>query len=152
MHTEVEMGQVAVLQGTGTLTALGVSSCVIIMIFDRVHRVAAMAHAMLPGSLAPSHNGHGIPDTEHVDAAIDAVIAHLLAQGADRQCLTAKIVGGANMFATLRQDIPKQNIVAAKTKLKAEKIPLIGEMVGGHIGRSVEFDVATGDVTVKSKF
>jgi chemotaxis protein CheD len=151
MITEVNIGHVAVMQRSGTLTAVGVSSCVIIMVFDKTRRVAAMAHAMLPGTAGASVNGHGATDTHYVDTAVEELIRQVVALGADRAQLDAKIVGGANVFPKIQQPIPRQNIVTAKAKLKAEGIHLVGEITGGVVGRSVELDVATGCVTVKSK-
>lgn len=45
----------------------------------------------------------------------------------------------------------EENVLAVKEKLRKEGIPLAGEVVGGSVGRSVEFDTASGIVTVRVK-
>ena len=44
----------------------------------------------------------------------------------------------------------ERNVVATRRALVAAGIPLIAEDVGGDFGRSVYFDVATGEVRVTS--
>jgi len=56
------------------------------------------------------------------------------------------------MFSAFESDIGKDNVSSAKEKLKKEGIKIVGEVVGGSQGRSVEFSVASGIVTVKVKF
>jgi len=56
------------------------------------------------------------------------------------------------MFGLSSSDIGRENVLSAKKKLKQENIKLIGESTGGSVGRSVEFSVATGIVTVKISF
>ena len=76
----------------------------------------------------------------------------MVTHGAKKENLEAKLVGGANMFPALKSDIGKENVLAAKLILKKEGIRLVGESVGGSQGRSVEFPIASGIVTVKTKF
>jgi chemotaxis protein CheD len=67
--------------------------------------------------------------------------------------LSAKIAGGANMFANLgtnHLDIGAKNIKAVKNALVEHKIRLTGEDVGGLHGRSISFNVATGVTLVRS--
>ena len=149
---EVRVGEMTLAEGSGTLRASGVGSCVVVTLYDRKRRIAVMAHSLLPS--APSHHNNKSPaaDAKYVDAAIDAMLAKISVRGVTRKDLEAKIVGGANMFAAFQSNVGADNVAAAKAKLKAEGIELVGEVVGGHIGRSVEFCVASGLVTTKTKF
>lgn len=45
----------------------------------------------------------------------------------------------------------KKLLKVVREKLRKEGIPLIREVVGGNVGRSVEFDTTTGIVTVRVK-
>jgi chemotaxis protein CheD len=92
------------------------------------------------------------PEAIYIDVAIEQMLEELLLGGAVRERLEAKIVGAANMFAAFKSDVPEKNVASAKEKLKQEGIRLVGECVGGSIGRSVEFAIDTGIVTVKNKF
>ena len=146
---EVHIGHVAVSEDSERLIASGVGSCVVVTLYDPKRRIGAMAHAMLPSVLRARRDG---PDTRHVDTAIDAMLKELLARGARKEDLEAKIAGGANMFIDFESDIGQKNVAGAKAKLEAEGIRLIGESVGGSIGRSVEFSPISGIMTVKVKF
>jgi len=144
----VSVGQVSVGKGSDILTSSGIGSCVVVSLYDRMQRTGAMAHALLPLASA----GAALPDAKYVDAAIDAMIAELVAHGAARDRLVAKIVGGANMFADFGSGIGAKNVAAAKEKLKAESIEVVGECVGGVLGRSVEFCTASGGMSVTQRF
>jgi len=149
-RAEVHMGHVRVSGNGETLTASGVGSCLVITLYDPVHRIGGLAHAMLPPASRPSgRNGH---DTKYTDAAIDDMLKRLSARGADTRRLEAKLVGGANMFPDLKSDIGEANVASAKEKLASENIRLAAESVGGAIGQSVEFCSVSGIVTVKKKF
>ena len=80
------------------------------------------------------------------------MIEGMRARGSARQDIEAKLIGGANMFSAFSSDIGMENVTAAKEKLKAEGIKFVGECVGGSQGRSIEFALDTGIVTVKLKF
>ena len=149
---EVRVGETAVAKGSETFRASGVGSCVIVTLYDPKHRVGALAHALLPTSPRPRDRGASAGGAKYVDTAIDAMLEKMRAYGAEKENLEAKIVGGANMFADFQSNVGRDNVAAAKAKLEAEGIGLAGESVGGSIGRSVEFCVASGVVTAKTKF
>jgi chemotaxis protein CheD len=144
----VGVGEVSVGRGSDILTSSGIGSCVVVSVYDRKQRTGAMAHALLPSASAWADPS----DTKYVDAAIDAMIAKVIAHGAGRGHLVAKIVGGANMFVDFGSGIGTQNVTAAKEKLKAEGIELVGQCVGGVLGRSVEFCTASGAMRVTVSF
>lgn len=152
---EVKTGEIKVLNGAGQLTATGIGSCLIITLYDANKKIAAMAHAMLPretGFVKREAARYASRDTRYVNEAIEAMLDKMEKMGASRRNTEAKLVGGANMFSAFETDIGKDNVISAKDKLKTEGIKLVGESVGGSIGRSVEFCVASGLVTVKVKF
>ena len=146
---EVHIGHVAVSEDSERLIASGVGSCVVVTLYDPNRRIGAMAHAILPSASRARGDG---PGTRHVDMAIDTMLKELLARGASRESLEAKIVGGANKFPHFETDNGQKNVAGAKAKLEAEGIRLVGESVGGSIGRSVEFSPVSGIMTVKVKF
>jgi chemotaxis protein CheD len=149
MEIEVTLGKVVVSKNGDCLTTAGVGSCLVVTLYDPESRIGAMGHAMLPS--VPSHSAGR--STKYVDLAIDAMITRMEALGASTGNLEAKLVGGANMFPhDKEQDIGTANIAKAREKLKERNIRLVGESVGGSVGRSVEFSVASGGVTVKIKF
>ena len=90
---------------------------------------------------------------QFADTAIATLLGGLEQLGSRPQDLVAKIAGGASMFASYTDSstgIGAQNIQGTKHLLARAGIPLVGWDVAGHHGRSVEFHLATGRVTVKA--
>jgi chemotaxis protein CheD len=82
------------------------------------------------------------------------MMEELLELGAEKDCLVAKILGGANMFEALHpsgaEGVGARNARAARETLELLGIPLLAEDIGGNHGRTVEFDLATGEVRIRS--
>jgi len=178
MDIEVHMGDIAVIDGAHNLITSGVGSCLVVTLYDPRLQIGALAHTMLPSSPTPNTRDEAhlsadsscqtLPvqqaclvkeevsakakDTRYIDVAINEMLKRIESQGAKREDLEAKLIGGANMFPSFNSDIGKDNVLSAKDKLKKEGIRIIGECVGGSQGRSVEFSPTTGVVTVKIKF
>ena len=120
-----------------------------ITFYDPVLKIGAMAHAMLPNS---TKHGQTSNPFKFADLAIDEILRKLESFGSQRINIEAKIVGGANMFPSLRGAnlmTGEENVLAVKEKLRKEGIRLAGEVIGGSVGRSVEFNTAIGIVTVR---
>ena len=159
---EVHMGKIAVAKGEDNLVASGIGSCLIITLYDPKHKIGALAHTMLyarrllfevsSSKEERRKTNPGLPDTKYADTAIDEMLKRMEILGAERKNMEAKLVGGANMFLAFGSDIGKENVSHTKKKLEEEGVVIVGECVGGSQGRSVEFSVATGIVTVKTKF
>jgi len=160
MNIEVKMGEISVAHAGDILTASGVGSCLIITLWDPKLKIGALAHAMLSARNPESNQGNKIypnqriseKDTRYVHFAIDEMLKKIDPLHIKREVIEAKLIGGANMFAALNSDFGLENVHSAQSKLKEESISIIGECVGGSQGRSVEFSVASGVVTVKTKF
>lgn len=162
MNKEVQMGEIEIGGAEDNLIASGIGSCLVITLYDSNQKIGALAHTMLPARRmtsemhAPQHErritNNASPDTRYADTAIDQMLKKIEAKGAKRENLEAKLIGGANMFSAFKSDISENNISYAREKLKKKGIAVVGECVGGSQGRSVEFSVATGIVTVKTKF
>jgi chemotaxis protein CheD len=73
------------------------------------------------------------------------LINGLLALGARRHRLEAKLFGGARMSATMA-DIGLRNAEFARRFLADERIPLVGESLGGSKARRVQYWPAMGRV------
>lgn len=133
------------------LVAYGLGSCLGIIIDDRQRRLGGMAHTLLP---AARPGAAADRPAKFVDGAIRLLVSELLRQGADQRRLTARLVGGASMFEPLStpatEGIGARNVQMARMTLLAMEIPLLAEDVGGSHGRTVEFDLTTGQVLVRS--
>ncbi len=162
-NIEVYMGDIAVIKGEDNLVASGIGSCLVITLYDPKHKIGALAHTMLYARRLSFEvrnskderrktNPDESPDTKYADTAIDEMLKRIETLGAKRENIEAKLIGGANMFSAFESDFGKENVSRAKEKLKKAGIAIVGECVGGSQGRSVEFSVTTGIVTVKTKF
>jgi chemotaxis protein CheD len=129
------------------LTSVG--SCVAICLHDSKHKCGGLAHIMLPYStMGPQEP---LPP-KFADTAVPALIKALSQIRGNDSRLTAKIAGGANMFANLganRLDIGAKNVNAVKTTLGNYNIRLLSEDVGGSHGRKITFNTASGIVVVR---
>ena len=124
-------------------TVLG--SCIGIAVFDSQLQIAGLAHSILPqGSEEIEQLG------KFADQAVDNLVVRLTALGASRTRLTAKLVGGAAMFGTANNgaQLGERNAEAARRRLQAYDIPIIGEAAGGTKGRKVLVDPDTGNIEV----
>lgn len=118
-------------------TILG--SCVAACIFDRTARTGGMNHFLLSGE-----GGTGAGAAERYGAFLMEVLVNgLLARGAKRGRLEAKLFGGSRMAAA-SGDIGQANATFAKGFLAMENIPLVGGSLGGMNARRVEFWPTTG--------
>lgn len=161
-NIEVEMGKIAVVKGEDNLVASGIGSCLVITLYDPKHKIGALAHTMLYARRLSSEVRNSkderrktnpeSTDTKYADTAIDEVLKRIEALGAKRENIEVKLIGGANMFSAFESDFIKENVSRVKEKIKKAGIAIVGECVGGSQGRSVEFSITTGIVTVKTKF
>lgn len=135
-----------------TIRTLGLGSCVGIVIYDLLNKIAGLAHVMLPDSELTRQSD--INKYKYVDTAIPILVEKLQLQGARRRSLQAKIAGGAQMFqfesSSDAMRIGPRNIEATEQKLQQLNIPIIAMDVGGKQGRTIEFDPNTGMLEVRT--
>jgi len=162
---DVEMAQMAVAGSDTILKTSGVGSCIVITIYDSISKVGGMAHAMLASAKSKTHFGdtvatareginEGNLDAKYADQAVEKLVAELEKLGGKKQNFKAKLIGGARMFKLLSGDkfgIGYQNTESAKHKLEELGIFIESEDTGGTIGRSVEFNLENGLVSVNTK-
>ena len=146
----VGISDLKVCRAPDTLVTYALGSCVGICMIDETAHIGGLSHIMLPDSKA-SANGCDMP-MRFADTAIPLLIDKLVAMGASRFRLKAKIAGGAVMFATSsdRFNIGERNIAAVLEALRKENIPIIAKDVGLNYGRTVYFYPETGIMEVKA--
>jgi chemotaxis protein CheD len=138
-------------RGDTVLATLGLGSCVAILLHDPASGTGGLAHVLLPSrSLSRSGDNPGrFPQT-----ALPTLLEELTGLGADRRRLVARLVGGASMFQNLvpagSMQMGDRNVIAVREVLNQLAIPIVAEVVGGSVGRSVWFHVGNGQVTVQS--
>jgi chemotaxis protein CheD len=132
------------------ISALGLGSCIGLVLTDAQAGVAGMAHVMLPVS-RPGASG---PAGKFADTAVPALVDQVLRLGAQRPRLQARIAGGAQMFgggsAGTTLNIGERNADAVREALKAAGMRVRAADVGGNAGRSMQVAVTGGSVTVRA--
>ncbi|MBI0584380.1 MAG: chemotaxis protein CheD [Methanomassiliicoccus sp.] len=145
----VGVGEYRVARGFANLVCIGLGSCVGIAIFDPQAQVGGLAHAMLPRY---EEGRDKINASKYADSAIMIMVDELVAMGAMKGRLRAKMAGGAQMFSFISSDtlnIGQRNSEAARATLKGENITLLAEDVGGTKGRTVTFTAGEGTYRIQ---
>lgn len=150
MEIKVGMADLNVCSGSDSITTLGLGSCVGVVLWDPTTKVCGMVHVMLPDSKTIRNNANA---AKFADSGIDELLKRVLAKGARRQNLVAKIAGGAQMFTVNNKTdliaIGARNVEASIKKLKELRIPLKAQDTGENYGRTVTFYPETGQYHIK---
>lgn len=132
------------------LLTAGLGSCIGICIHDPVLKAGGLAHIMLPTA---GGNSGGNP-SKYADTALELLLKEILSMGANHSRLKAKIAGGAQMFSFPGKPpvlkIGERNAEAVEQELKKHGIPLLVSDVGGSFGRTIHFDVGTGELRIRT--
>jgi chemotaxis protein CheD len=135
----------------GTISTIGLGSCVAIVLYDASTRVGGMAHVLLPNESMSRDRSN---PAKFPSSAVPLLLTEMRLLGARVERVRAKIVGGASMFGNLIPsggiNIGERNIVAVRSVLSEAKIPIIAEDVGADHGRSVYLFLDDGRVEVRS--
>lgn len=147
----VPVAQIAVARGDERLSAVGLGSCVAVLLHDPVARLAGLAHVLLP--IARDPLGGGRPG-KFASTAVPLLVDEMECAGASRSRLRARLVGGATMFRSLLASgtahTGVRNVAAARAALDLLGIPVVAEEVGREHGRSVVFEARDGSAVVTS--
>jgi chemotaxis protein CheD len=115
------------------VTLLG--SCVAACLRDPIAGIGGMNHFLLPGREEGQIGGE---EERHAVHAMELLVNALLAKGASRRRLEAKIFGGAcTMYGVA--DVGSKNAAFATAFLGREGIPIVSECLGGRSGRRVQY-------------
>jgi chemotaxis protein CheD len=147
----VGMADYKVGSAPSTIISYGLGSCIGISLYDPQAKIGGLLHIMLPDSTQarPTEN-----PAKFADTGLPLMLKDVLALGAVKTRLVAKIAGGAQMFAfqnaTDIMRVGSRNAEAAKKILKDQGIKIIAEDTGGTYGRTVSIDLNTGVYKVKT--
>ena len=122
-------------------TVLG--SCVAVCLYDPKARIGGMNYFLLP--FGPDQGGE--KPLRYGVHAMELLVNGLLKAGGTRADLQAKLFGAARISPRLR-DIGQSNAEFATSFLEAERIPCVGQSLGGNAARRVMFRPTTGEVKV----
>jgi chemotaxis protein CheD len=147
----VRVADLRAASGADILMTVGLGSCVAILLHDPVARAGGMAHVLLPSPALgrPDANPAKFPQT-----ALPRLLELMAQHGASARRVTARLVGGASMFAALAApgtiQMGERNIVACRQVLSQHGLALTGEATGADYGRTVRLWPADGRVEITS--
>jgi chemotaxis protein CheD len=139
-ETMVRMGELAVSRSQGdVLVALGLGSCIGLVLIDRAKSIAGLAHVMLPDS-ASSPNAAKLKFADH---AVPELVRKVVGLGSSPIHLQAFLVGGAKMFSFggSSLDVGARNEEATLAELEKQRIRVAGRVTAGTTGRTVRVHV-----------
>lgn len=125
-------------------TILG--SCVAIVLWDEAAGIGGLNHYLLP-----LWARHGEDTLRFGNVAFERLLDDLIALGAVKGRLRAKVFGGACLLASESNGhhLGTKNVEVARSLLADAHIPIVAEDVGGHRGRKLIVHTDTGDAWVK---
>ena len=145
----VGIADMKMAQNGEKLITYALGSCIGICLYDPQIKLAAMVHIMLPLNMEAGRKNA----FKYADTGIRETLNQMVAKGAVKGRITAKIAGGARMFevngGTLGS-IGQRNSESVHQVLRRENIRLLWEDVGGKVARTMEFDSATGNGIIRS--
>lgn len=142
----VGLGELVVTNDpTVVLAAHGLGSCIGILAYDPIAKVAGLSHVLLPDSTISKDIGN---KGKFADTAVPFLFEQMQGKGAVLARIIIKIAGGAQMFAVpgmnSKMNIGEKNIAAVKSALTKFHLAIKAEDVGGHTGRTVKLQVKDG--------
>lgn len=147
----VGMADYKVGRAPSVLISYGLGSCIGISLYDPTTKIGGLLHIMLPDSSQARASDN---PAKFADTGLPLMLNDVLAMGASKPRLVAKIAGGAQMFAfsnaTDIMRVGTRNADTVKKVLQRMGIRLIAEDTGGNYGRTVQIDLATGIYKVKT--
>lgn len=149
---KVGIADINLVSPPDTIRTTGLGSCVGVILYDEGRKIAGMAHVMLPESALIKSNTTNIG--KFADTAVNALYDMLIKKGAAAKSIKAKIAGGAQMFlfssGSEMMRIGPRNVESVQLHLNQLGIPLISSDVGGNSGRTIEFNPANYQLTIKT--
>jgi chemotaxis protein CheD len=132
--------------GEARLAAFGLGSCVGLTVWDPVTRIGGLAHFMLP---AGARAGNPV---KYIDTGLAWFLAFLADAGLAPRRSRFKAAGGAAMFLGVsgNLEVGRRNAAALTEGLTALGLRLTAHEMGGTVGRSIELDLATGSLSIRT--
>ena len=148
-RVHVGVSEYVVAADDRTLVAYGLGASVAVALYDADAGIGALTHTLRPRRPA---DGTEADVGKYVDQVVPAALREMVDAGAGFASVEARIVGGADIFElkALGRGIGSENAAVAREEVERLNVPVVAEEVGGDRGRTVEFDVGTGGLTVRT--
>ncbi|MHA1145869.1 MAG: hypothetical protein ACTSRW_14100 [Candidatus Helarchaeota archaeon] len=135
-------------KGVKEIAIYGLGSCIALILRDHENKMSGMSHILLPSHEKQSGAMIKFPH-KFADLSVKELLEKLMQMGADKNKIKAIIIGGANIFNNPNFAIGTENLKVVRKKLQELNIRIFREMVGGNVGRVVEYDLDKNEIRVR---
>ena len=132
------------------LVTFALGSCVGLTVYDPSTGIGGMLHSQLPVSSLDKDRAKVSPSL-FTDTGVATLLKDMLAAGANRKTINAKIDGGAEHFSGGIYRIGQRNIAVARRVLWKNDILIEGEDIEGNASRTMYLHLRDGRVRVRSQ-
>lgn len=133
-----------------SIITYSLGSCIGLVIYDPVVKVAGMLHYMLPESKIDKEKAAAKPYM-FADTGIPRLFKAAYQMGAAKQRIKIYVAGGAEILDQKGFfNIGKRNYMALKKIFFKNNVMINKEDVGGNVNRTVRIEIATGDIFIKT--
>ena len=128
----------------------GLGSCIAVLTYDPVVKVAGMLHFQLPTSTLSPERAKESPGT-FADTGIPLLFEKMYALGAKKGNIQVKAAGGGNFHGDSGTfDIGKRNYTMMRKIFWKAQVLISAEDCGGNRSRTARLFVDTGQITIQS--
>ena len=135
-----------IITSVPTLISTVLGSCVSVCLWDKMSKIGAMNHYLLPGTDEDdaSNANRGLSSTR-------LLIRSLVNRKVRLENVEAKVFGGCNSLSVNNDcfKVGERNITMALEVLKGYNIAVTAQHVGGGHGRKIVFNTSTGKVRMR---
>ncbi|MCP4670029.1 MAG: chemotaxis protein CheD [Desulfobacula sp.] len=151
MKQIVGVADMKVSNNTGeSIITYSLGSCIGLVIYDPVAKVAGMLHYMLPESSLDKDKARAKPYM-FADSGIPRLFKAAYQLGAVKQRVRIYAAGGAEILDQKGFfNIGKRNYMALKKMFFKNNVMINKQDVGGNVNRTVRIEISTGDIFVKT--
>jgi len=134
-----------------TLVTYSLGSCIGVTIWDPAVRAGGMLHYMLPEASLSPEKAASVP-AMFCDTGVPRLFRALYELGAAKNRLIVKVAGGSMLLDDRGTfNIGKRNYLALRKIFWKNGVMIDGEDVGGSVSRTLRLNVASGEVTLKTR-
>jgi chemotaxis protein CheD len=124
-------------------------ACLGVAIYDPKAKIGGLMHSLLPASAIDPVRAADRPGM-FLDSGLAAMLKRAYELGAQKEVLRVIVIGGAQiMDESSLFNIGKRNYDVLTALLAHEGLKIYAEDVGGRTNRSMQLDIATGEIRLK---
>jgi chemotaxis protein CheD len=150
----IGIGGLKVCRGTaGYIVTHALGSCLGVTVWDPLRHIGGMLHAQLPIAQLNPDRAKTHPAL-FVDLGIPMLIEAAVKLGAEKRRLRIVVAGGANMTASMANDlfnIATRNLTSLRKVCWRDSLLIAAEDTGGVLPRTMTLSFIDGTITIESQ-